>query len=270
MLPFIVKPLVLVIENDRGTRKLLDVLLSRMGLAVDVVATGSDALLLLEQVDYDCAFIDLLLPDMNGTDVLQWIATHRPDLLQRSVVLSSSPPLQLERVRQQWPPVRTIRKPFDLSDVVAVAHEALARPRRSPEPRIEFTRHSVVAGAKAGIVMRLTGEHLAPELSFGYTDASVQAYMPLHVDAPLPICKVARDAKPIWLPSLGAVIELYPELAWIGEKSESRALAAVPLIRDGETLGAIGWSFREARLFNEREQQLFLSIAESISEQWPN
>ncbi|MDQ3282553.1 MAG: response regulator, partial [Acidobacteriota bacterium] len=223
------KPLVLVIENDRGTRKLLDVLLSRLGLAVDLVATGSDALLLLEQVEYDCAFIDLLLPGLSGADVLQWIAANRPSLLQRSIVLSSATPAQLDRVRERWPAVRTIRKPFELSEVVTVAQEALTRPQRSPEPRVEFTRHSVTAGAKAGIVMRLDGEHLSPALSFGYSDAAVQAFMPLRLDEQLPICEAARQGRPLWLPSLGAVSVTYPQLAPIWEKNESRALAAVPL-----------------------------------------
>lgn len=65
------KPLALAIENDGGTRKLLDVLLTRAGFEVDLVPTGSDALLLLANVRYDVRFIDLLLPGTNGVQILE-------------------------------------------------------------------------------------------------------------------------------------------------------------------------------------------------------
>lgn len=265
------KPLALVIENDRGTRKLLDVLLGRFGLAVDLVPTGSDALLLLEHVAYDLVLVDLMLSTTSGQDVLAWIAEHRPSMLARCIVLSSAAPVQLERVRERWPAVRTIRKPFELSEIVAIAQQTTAVPtRRTGSLGEEFTRRSVAAGAKAGVVLRRIGNGLVPVMWFGYAPGTVESYTPIALDAAVPLSVATRTAAPVWLASLAAAENDYPELMAVTAKSESRALAAVPVIRDGEAVGVAGWSFREARLFHEPEQQAFLSIAGAFAEIFPH
>jgi CheY-like chemotaxis protein len=255
------KPAVLVIENDRATRKLLDVLLSRIGLVVDLVPTGSDALLLLEQVDYDLVFIDLTLADLSGTDVLEWIEEHDRPTLARCVVLSSAAPAQLESIRTRWQMVRTIRKPFELSEVMEVAQAAASEPARRSGSAIEqFTRRSVSAGAKSGVIMNLDGEHLVPSMWFGYKPGVVESYLPIHMDVRMPVTLAVREARPVWLATLAGAHE-YPQLADTWERLGTRALAAVPVLRDGVVVGAAGWAFREGRLFHEPEQQLFRSIA---------
>lgn len=259
------KSAVLVIENDRATRKLLDVLLGRVGLAADLVANGSDALLLLEHVEYDLVFVDLMLGEMSGSDVLEWVANNRPRTLERCVVLSSAPPAQIERVRARWPVVRTIRKPFELAEVLDVAQAAAAEPaRRSNSPIEIFTRRSVSAGAKSGVVWQVRGEELVPTMWFGYKPGLIEAFTPARLDARMPVIDAVRDARPVWLASLAAAADDYPSLAPLWEQLESRAVAAVPVLRDGAVVGVAGWAFREARLFHEPEQALFQSIAGEV------
>lgn len=261
------KPLALVVENDAGTRKLLDVLLSRVGLEVDLVPTGSDASIILKHVEYDVLLIDLLLPGKNGRELLGWMAEERPHLLSRTVVLSSASPAQLEDVRASWPQVRTIRKPFELSEMLELTQAiAAAREPREQSAEEQFCRYSMRAGAKAGIVVAANGAGLEPILSFGYTPAMLENWFPLPIDAPFPLCASVRHGKPLWIASVLAAAPEYPTLAAVWEANESRAIAAVPL-RDGDRLlGAIGWSFREVRLFSEAEQQVFASIAEALPE----
>jgi CheY-like chemotaxis protein len=262
------KPLALVIESDGGTRRLLDVLLSRLGLEVDLVASGTDALLLLERVEYDLIFTDLRIPGRSGMEILEWMARERPESLERTIALSSGPPLQLDEVRQRWPSARAIRKPFELNEITEAAARASARPPRPPAtiPE-EFTRRSVRAGAKAGVVLQGGGPHLQAILSFGYTPAQIEAFMPLMIDSPFPICAAARHRRAVWMASLALASNDYPALVPVWKKNESRALAAVPLVRDGELLGVIGWAFREPRLFSEPEQQTFLAIAQVVNDE---
>jgi CheY-like chemotaxis protein len=261
------KPLALVIENDRGTRKLLEVLLGRFGLAVDLVPTGSDALLLLEQVAYDLVFVDLMLTATSGQDVLAWIEEHRPSMLERSIVLSSAAPVQLERVRERWPAVRTIRKPFELSEIVEAAQAtAVMTARRSGSLAEEFTRRSVAAGAKAGVVLRRIENRLVPVMWFGYGPGIIESYGAIAVEATLPLSVAARNAQPVWVASLAAAANDYPQLVAESAKYDSRALAVVPVMHDGGAVGVAGWTFREARLFHEPEQQAFLSIAGTLED----
>lgn len=260
------KPAVLVIENDRATRKLLDALLTRLGLDVDVVPTGFDALLLLEQIEYDLVFVDLMLGEITGADVLEWIEENRRPMLARCVVLSSAPPAQLESIRMRWQQVRTIRKPFELAEVVEIAQAVAAAPaRRNGAPVEQFTRRSVSAGAKAGVVMEVDGEHLTPSMWFGYKPGVVEAFAPFRIDAPMPISHAVREARAVWLATLSGGHD-YPSLESVWEQHGTRALAAVPVIRDQSVVGVAGWAFREGRLFHEPEQQLLRTIADAAFE----
>ncbi|HEX6086614.1 MAG TPA: response regulator [Thermoanaerobaculia bacterium] len=261
------KPLALVIENDAGTRKLLDVLLSRLGLEVDLVPTGSDAAVVLQHVEYDALLIDLLLPGRSGIQLLEWLAQERPHMLARSIVISSASPANLEALRERWPDVHTIRKPFELGEVLEETQRVVSlRVPRTPTVEEKFCRHSMRAGAKAGIIVRASGNALEPVLSFGYEPAMMTSYFPMPLDAQYPLCAAMRHGKPMWIASVVAAAPEYPTLAPVWEKNESRAIATMPLREGNRVVGAIGWSFREPRLFSEVEQQLLTEIAEAVPE----
>lgn len=266
------KPLALVLENDRGTRSLLGVLLGRFGLAADLVETGSDALLLFEHVEYDVLFIDLLLPGTNGMDVLRWLAEHRPAMLDRCVVLSGASPAALNSVAENWPQVRVIRKPFEITEIVAETERTLARPTvRTGSAAEEFTRRSVAIGAKAGIVLRANGTSgsLEPVFSFGYKPEDLEPFLPMTFDKPYPLCVAFRSAQPVWLASVTSEESEYPLLVPVWRKNASRALAALPLIARGEPVGAAGWSFAQPRTFAETEREELLAIAQSAADDLP-
>ena len=265
------KPLALVIENDAGTRKLLDVLLSRFGFEVDLVATGADALLVLEQVRYDVLFIDLLIPGVSGHDILVWLARERPEMLAHTVVLSSASPARLEAVRDEFSPAHVIRKPFELGEVIESAQSASAnRAPRIPTAAELFCRHSVRAGAKGGVIVRKAGKRVEPLLWFGYKPEMVADFFPADLDESYPLCIAIRNAAPVWAASIPRAMQDYPRLAPILMRNESRALAAVPLLHGGVVIGAAGWSFREPRLFSEVEQQLLTAIAALVVEALPS
>lgn len=264
------KPLALVIENDGGTRRLLDVLLSRSGLDVDLVSTGREALLLLAHARYDVLFVDLLLPGISGIEVLDWLASERPHVLGRAIVLSSAPEPQLQHVRDRWPEVRVVRKPFELGDVVETAQRVLAQSEaRVPSLAEEFCRTSVRAGAKAGVIA--TGNRAPLEVlhAFGYQPGELDPYFPLALDAPMPLSAAVRTVRPVWLASHTAAAAAYPQLAAVLERNGSRALAALPLLRGEELVGAVSWSFAEPRLFTQDEQQVFLDIAAKVAQSAP-
>ena len=246
------KPAVLVLEHDRGTRKLLEALLGRLGLEIDAVASAADALLLLEQLEYDFVFAN--------ADVL----AARPELLGRCVVLSSPP--QLEQLRARWPGVRTIRKPFDLSDVVQLAQAiAVDQPRRRGTVSEEFARRSVLAGAKSGVVMSLTESGIVPVTSYGYAPGVVESFFPLSLDSPMPMCVAMRHARPVWIASSRAAGE-FSQFTPIWEQFATAAVAVVPVMRDDVVLGAAGWTFREPQRFDEAQQASLRSIASALSD----
>lgn len=256
------RPLALVVENDSGTRKLLDVLLTRFGYEVDVVANGLDALLLLESIHYDLTLLDLFIPGASGAEILEWMRTERPAALARAIVLSSATPAHMVRVQNAYPPVRTIRKPFELSEITAaVETTAQTREHKLTAPHHAFSRRSIVAGAKSGILVRRDDAHISLVHKFGYGGQAVEKWFPLSPDDPLPLCISIRDGQPRWLDSLKAAAAEFPQIVPALQQHQSLALAAVPIVRGGAVIGAAGWTFREPQLFDAREQQAFLTIA---------
>jgi CheY-like chemotaxis protein len=256
------KPLALVVENDGGTRKLLDAVLSRAGFEVDLVGGGADAILLLGTIDYDIILLDLLFPGGSGEDVLRFLAEHRPAAVPNVLVMSSAPDHIIDNVRRQWSDVRTLRKPFDLADLFRHA-ESAARPRPlAVTPAEKFCRRSVCAGAKAGVVVRRRDDIVDLVTSYGYAPGVAESWYPAPISSAWPICAAMRNARPVWLASLTLAQPEYPLLVPVLQEDQSRAVAAVPLLRDGIVIGAAGWSFREPRLFNEAEQRSFAAIAD--------
>jgi PAS domain S-box-containing protein len=69
--------LVLLIEDDRGTRSLLRNTLEREGLRVEECASGAAGLELLEQLRPDMVMLDLVLPGLDGFEILQKIRARR-------------------------------------------------------------------------------------------------------------------------------------------------------------------------------------------------
>ena len=257
------KSLALVIESDAGTRRLMEVLLTRSGFEVDLVANGPDALLLMQQIDYDLMTLDLILPARSGLDLLQWLSVERPAALSRALVLSSAPDAQLDRVRERWPQVCVLRKPFELGEVLESVQNATANRETTREltPADTFCRRSILAGAKAGVLARVRGASVEPLLTFGYSPDQIAPYLDMTVDDPYPICKSVRTAEPMWCASIASAQLDYPILAPVWAQQQSRAFAVVPLVSDGAVIGAAGWTYREPRLFTEAEQRTLLDIA---------
>jgi CheY-like chemotaxis protein len=61
----------LVVEDEPAQQLSIQALLGHDDIDVTVVATGRDALAEVEKSQYDCAVLDLRLPDMTGFDLLE-------------------------------------------------------------------------------------------------------------------------------------------------------------------------------------------------------
>jgi signal transduction histidine kinase/DNA-binding response OmpR family regulator len=81
-------PTLLVIEDDTKERSWLVETLSGAGYAVEVAATGREAIARCGERAYDGITLDLLLPDMGGWDVLKAIRAGGPNVATPTVVVT--------------------------------------------------------------------------------------------------------------------------------------------------------------------------------------
>jgi DNA-binding response OmpR family regulator len=103
------RPTVLIVEDDTATRESLRRVLEDEGYAVDVAVDGEKAVGRLAQKAYDVIVLDIALPKLSGTDVMEYIASTRPRMLESIVVVTG---LDVGEIRKLFPTIcETLSKP---------------------------------------------------------------------------------------------------------------------------------------------------------------
>ena len=83
---------ILVVDDDESIRKSLTAVLRDEGYAVDVAASGGEAIRKSEETVYNLALIDIKLPDMEGIDILTRMKDTVPKV--RKIIMTGFPSVQ--------------------------------------------------------------------------------------------------------------------------------------------------------------------------------
>jgi len=73
-------PLALIVDDEPDIRELLDITLSRMGVATELAGDVAGALQALSQNHFDLCLADMRLPDGNGIEIVRHVNAHHPDI----------------------------------------------------------------------------------------------------------------------------------------------------------------------------------------------
>ena len=125
---------VLVVEDDRATREMLARYLQGKGYQVTTAEDGHDALNRLEDVTFDLVVLDLMMPGVNGHEVLRRMR-KTPALKKTPVIVASAAaaPEDIERALALGAD-DYVTKPFDLRLLAARVH---GRAKRRGTPVLE-------------------------------------------------------------------------------------------------------------------------------------
>jgi two-component system response regulator MprA len=109
---------VLVIDDDQALRTLFIAMLGRKGFAVDVAGDGRVAFDQISRNTYDAIVLDLMMPDVNGFELLERLTRESPMLLPRIIVMTGASRRAIESLDRSkiW---GLIRKPFDIDELVS-------------------------------------------------------------------------------------------------------------------------------------------------------
>ena len=110
----------LVIDDDLALRGLFTTLLGRQGFTVDVAGNGRAAFDQLNRHNYSVILLDLMMPEVNGFELLDRMERDSPSLLGRVIIMTGAAQRQVERVDGK-PVWDVIRKPFDIDYLVSSA-----------------------------------------------------------------------------------------------------------------------------------------------------
>lgn len=114
---------VMIVDDEEGVRLMLARLLTLEGYDVDTAGTCGEALWLLRQKCYDLAFIDIMLGDESGVDLLREVRNLTPGL--QIVMITGSPDVESAATAVRLGAFDYITKPVRHETLASVARHAL-------------------------------------------------------------------------------------------------------------------------------------------------
>lgn len=129
---------VLLIEDDSATAKSIELMLKSEGFVVDYTDIGEDGLEIGKLYDYDLMLLDLMLPDIDGYEVLRRLRAARintPVLIMSGLTKPDKKIKGLGFGADDY-----LTKPFDKGELIARIHAIIRRSKGHCESVIRTGR----------------------------------------------------------------------------------------------------------------------------------
>ncbi len=154
---------VLLVEDDLTAARGISLMLRSNGAIVDQTDTGEEALGLVRHYDYDVVVLDLMLPDMEGYEVVRRMRAAR----------MNTPVLILSGLSRPQAKVKGfgmgaddfITKPFDKAELIARMQAVIRRSKGFSQPTLSVGPLELNLDSRDvtidGVPVRLTGKEYA-------------------------------------------------------------------------------------------------------------
>jgi FixJ family two-component response regulator len=175
-----VKPVVFVVDDDVSVRESLEALIREEGWQPKTVASAGEFLSHPRVSGPSCLVLDVTLPDLNGLDLQQRVATDRTDMPIIFITGHGDVPVSVQAMKAGA--VEFLTKPFGdellLSAIrhaierskAALAHEAEIRALRDRYGSLSHREQEVMARVVSGLMNKQVGGEL------GISEITVKAH----------------------------------------------------------------------------------------------
>jgi len=154
---------VLLVEDDPTTQQSIQMMLETASMVVDSTDLGEDGLEIGKLYDYDIIILDLMLPDIDGMEVLRRLRDARvvtPVLILSGLTESENKVKGLAGGADDY-----LTKPFNKSELIARIHAIVRRSQGHSHSMIETGKLSINLDARSvevsGQSIHLTGKEYA-------------------------------------------------------------------------------------------------------------
>lgn len=145
---------VLIIEDEPDLTAVIRKALREQGYSVDAAPDGPDGLFKATHTDYDVVILDLMLPQMNGCEVLRRVrATKKVPVL----VLTARDGMADKILGLNLGADDYLTKPFELDELIARVGALIRRSANHPAPTIRIKGVELDTAARN---VRWQGEHV--------------------------------------------------------------------------------------------------------------
>lgn len=151
---------VLLVEDDTSTAKSIELMLKSEGYIIDTTDLGEDGLEIGKIYDYDIIILDLMLPDMDGYDVLKALRDAKVET--PILILSGLTELDNKLKGLGYGADDYLTKPFDKRELIARIQAIVRRSQGHSQSVIETGKVCVNLDARTvevnGQPLHLTGK----------------------------------------------------------------------------------------------------------------
>ena len=125
---------ILIVDDDKNIRKLLQVVLERQGYNVHLASDGLEALKVIDQVKIDLAIVDIMMPNLDGYEFTKTLREGSADL---SVLMISAKQLVEDRKKAFMVGIDDyMTKPIDIEEFLLHVKALLRRAKINDERKI--------------------------------------------------------------------------------------------------------------------------------------
>ncbi len=151
---------VLVVEDDSATAKSIELMLKSEGFVCDTTSLGEDGLEIGKLYDYDIIILDLMLPDMDGYEVLKRLRAAR--IKTPILILSGLAELDNKIKGLGFGADDYLTKPFDKRELIARVQAIIRRSKGHSHSVIKTGKLTVNLDTRTveanGQALHLTGK----------------------------------------------------------------------------------------------------------------
>jgi len=120
---------ILVVDDDAEIRKTLSKILEREGYLVETAENGEQAIEASKKRFFNVALIDIRLPDMEGTELLDRLKRTEPEMMK--TIITGYPSLKNAVVAVNRGADGYVLKPFDVGKLLMIIRKQLKKQRES-------------------------------------------------------------------------------------------------------------------------------------------
>lgn len=125
---------ILIVDDDKNIRKLLQVVLERQGFNVILASDGLEALKVIDQVKIDLAIVDIMMPNIDGYEFTKTLRDGNADL---SVLMISAKDMVEDRKKGFMVGIDDyMTKPIDIEEFLLHVKALLRRAKINDEKKI--------------------------------------------------------------------------------------------------------------------------------------
>ena len=133
---------ILIIEDEPSLRELIQRSLEKERYVVEAAAAFQSGLRKIEDYDYDCVLLDIMLPDGNGLNLLEQLKKMRKR--ENVIIISAKDSLDDKVLGLELGADDYLPKPFHLAELNARIKSVIRRQRRDGEMDIRLANIRIV------------------------------------------------------------------------------------------------------------------------------